>query len=393
MTRFDYLLIGGGLQNALVASALARRDDGKRVGLVEASSRLGGNHTWCFHSQDIQAPERAFVEPFVVVRFEGYDVSFPTGSRSLAEPYAAVSSESLHDVVSALARAGKLELELGQRAVRIEPGRVELANGEVLEARVVIDARGPDHFDRDLAVGFQKFVGLELEIEPGSGPALPTLMDARVPQTDGFRFFYALPLAADRLLVEDTYFADGPDLDEPALRDGILDYAERRGVKVRSLVRSEKGVLPLPPQVPLGQPSLPGLLRGGYQGGWFHPTTGYSFPLAVRFAATVARAPLATVGEHVAALAAAEARQQRFATLLNRLLFHGFAPEQRFHVLERFYRLPAATIRRFYALTLTPTDRARILCGRPPQGLSLSGLLSAIGAPRAASRPLKGTTA
>jgi lycopene beta-cyclase len=134
-------------------------------------------------------------------------------------------------------------------------------------------------------------------------------------------------------------------------------------------------------------------LHGGYQGGWFHPTTGYSFPLAVRLAATIASTPIDALGEQVSALAAREAQQQRYAALLNRMLFQGFAPEQRYHVLERFYRLPAATVRRFYALTLTAGDRARILCGRPPQGLSLHGFLSALGAPGAPLRPLKGTTA
>lgn len=388
---FDYLLVGGGLQNALVAAALSARRPGARVALVEASQRLGGNHTWCFHSLDIQESERAFVDPFVVRRFPAHHVSFPRLSRSLDEPYAVVSSESLQEVMSSLARRGALELNVGKRAAAVEPGRVELENGEVVTARVVVDARGPEHFDRNAAIGFQKFLGLELEIEAGTGPSLPTLMDVCVPQTDGFRFFYVLPLAADRLLVEDTYFADGPDLDGPALRAGIFAYAASRGAKVRSILRSEKGVLPLPAQVAPHSALPPGLLRGGYQGGWFHPTTGYSFPLAVRFAKTVAEAPLEELSLRVTALAQREARQQRFATLLNRMLFRGFPPEQRFHVLERFYRLPPATIRRFYALTLTPGDRARILCGRPPQGLSLSGVLSAVCA-RATSRTLKGTT-
>ncbi|MET0410020.1 MAG: lycopene cyclase family protein, partial [Polyangiaceae bacterium] len=56
--------------------------------------------------------------------------------------------------------------------------------------------------------------------------------------------------------------------------------------------------------------------------------------------------------------------------------FSAFAPAERFHVLERFYRLPEATIRRFYALELSSADRARILCGRPPSGLSLKRVFS-----------------
>ena len=44
-------------------------------------------------------------------------------------------------------------------------------------------------------------------------------------------------------------------------------------------------------------------------------------------------------------------------------------------MLARFYRLPEAVIRRFYALELTAMDRARILVGRPPRGMSLRAAL------------------
>ena len=69
------------------------------------------------------------------------------------------------------------------------------------------------------------------------------------------------------------------------------------------------------------------------------------------------------------------ARQLAFALRLNRMLFGWFAPADRYHVLERFYRLPEPVIRRFYALATTPVDRARILIGRPPRGLSLRHML------------------
>jgi lycopene beta-cyclase len=124
--------------------------------------------------------------------------------------------------------------------------------------------------------------------------------------------------------------------------------------------------------------SARGPLRAGYQGGWFHPTTGYSFPAALRLALSIAELPSnAVFGPALRELACEQVRQARFAALLNRLLFEGFVPEQRWHALERFYSLPEATIRRFYALATTRFDRARILCGRPPSGISLRELLRA----------------
>ncbi|HLL20601.1 MAG TPA: lycopene cyclase family protein, partial [Kofleriaceae bacterium] len=88
--------------------------------------------------------------------------------------------------------------------------------------------------------------------------------------------------------------------------------------------------------------------------------------------ARVARAIAAGDVSHVVA---AQTRQLPFALRLNKMLFHWFAPHQRYNVLERFYRLPEPVIRRFYALELTGLDRARILIGRPPRGLSLRATL------------------
>ena len=68
--------------------------------------------------------------------------------------------------------------------------------------------------------------------------------------------------------------------------------------------------------------------------------------------------------------------REHAATLLNRLLFDGFDGAARRGVFERFYRLPPPTIARFYSLKTSPFDRARILCGSPPRGLSLRRAVS-----------------
>ena len=115
-----------------------------------------------------------------------------------------------------------------------------------------------------------------------------------------------------------------------------------------------------------------GALLAGYRGGWFHPATGYSFPVAARFASFVANTPIEQIfGTELDELVRAQRKQIRYCHRLNRMLFQWFAPNQRWNVFERFYRLPEPLIRRFYALSLTTGDRARILIGRPPRGLSI----------------------
>ncbi|HEY3255848.1 MAG TPA: lycopene cyclase family protein [Polyangiaceae bacterium] len=99
---FDYLLIGGGLQNALIALAVLKRTPDARVCLVERGTALGGNHLWCFHGFDLSEPGQALVAPLVVRRWDGYSVRFPSFERRLDAPYAAVSSEQVAQHVSEL---------------------------------------------------------------------------------------------------------------------------------------------------------------------------------------------------------------------------------------------------------------------------------------------------
>ncbi len=375
---FDYLLVGGGLQNALIALAVLQRDAGARVGLVERGAALGGNHLWCFHGLDLSEAGRTLVAPLVVQRWGGYTVRFPGFERQLATPYAAVSSERLADhVARVFAAHPRTRLLLGRQVEHVHAKSVILDGAEELRGRVVIDARGPEAFDRERepVIGYQKFVGLELELEEPSTLSEPLVMDATVHQEDGFRFVYTLPLSPTRVLVEDTYFADGPALDVPTLRTRALRYARALGLQISRIHREESGVLPLPSVARRSRAGSP--FRAGYAGGWFHPTTGYSFPIAARLALHVARTTPDTLFDAgFRALESEHARQQRFACLLNRLLFQAVAPDARRNVLERFYRLPEASIARFYALSTTAFDRARIVCGRPPRGLSISRAFS-----------------
>ena len=104
--------------------------------------------------------------------------------------------------------------------------------------------------------------------------------------------------------------------------------------------------------------------------------TGYSLPLAVRVARALANAPSATgMARGLAVLARRLAPQRRFGCLLNRLLFRAMRPAERWTALDRFYRLPEATIARFYGSRSTTMDRMRLLLGRPPAGVSWRRLL------------------
>lgn len=374
---FDCVLVGGGLANALVALAVLERAPECRLALVEQGAWLGGNHTWSFHADEVPASARAYLDPLIEYRWPSYGVKFPRLVRTLAGEYASFTSARLHECVArAFSRSENSKLVLGRKSVATEDHRVVLDDGSVLGSDLVIDGRGPERFEPDAACRFQKFVGLEVSLKRAAPVREPLLMDACVSQVDGFHFVYILPFEQKRVLIEDTYFSDTPELNDDELERRIFSYAEKNGFAIDAVLRRERGVLPLPSVPPLRQAER-GPLLSGVQGGWFHPTTGYSFPAAVQLAEFVGeRGPHAVFGADFTRLLADRGRQQRYFCLLNRLLYGAFRPEQRFNVLERFYRLPAATISRFCAMQTTTGDRARIVCGSPPRGLSFTQILS-----------------
>jgi lycopene beta-cyclase len=374
-TQFDVVLVGGGLQNGLVLlGALARKPD-LRVAVVEAGTALGGNHTWCFHPQDVPEAARSWLEPLVAHRWDSYDVRFPRLSRTLSGPYSAITSQRFAAVVGAKIAAAAGALHLGRTATRVGGREVQLDDGTTLAARLVVDARGPGVPPAAKSSGFQKFLGLEVDLDRPHGLERPILMDATGEQQDGFCFQYVLPFGPRRLLVEDTCFSRAAGLDAPASRARVMAYADRFG-RVERVAREETGVLPMPWSNAAPDPEGPPLVAG-YRGGWFHPATGYSLPAAARLACHVAdRAPDEVFGRALRRLHRSHRGQARYAEYLNRLLFGAFEPGDMRNVFERFYALPESLIHRFYALSMTWGDRARIVGGWPPRGFSLSALTS-----------------
>jgi lycopene beta-cyclase len=362
--RFEGIIVGGGLAGGLAALALLHRRPSLRLALVEREPHLGGSHTWSFHQDDAPPAARPWLEPLVAHRWDGYAVRFPGLRRELAIPYASIPGHRLDTVVQARLKETGAPLLTGREASRLSARAVDLADGERLEADWVLDARGPLATQPTAGTGFQKFVGLEVRLSAPYAPVRPILMDATVAQQDGYRFLYLLPFGPERVLVEDTCFANGPALDRDRLRAGALAYLEERGLAPAEVVREEEGVLPMPWRVAPRTPVE--ALAIGVRGGFFHPGTGYSLAAAVRLAHWLASLPtLPPPDETFADHTRGHARQAAFARMLNAMFFR-LPGGARWRLLERFYRLPEPVIRRYYSLETTWADRARILLERPP---------------------------
>ena len=364
----ELILVGGGLANSLIAYRILLESPDFPLLVVDRLASLGADHTWSFHDSDLTVGQRRWMDPLIAHRWSNHELRFPNRDRVMDGGYNSVTSERLHEVVApALGNRIRLETEVAE----VTPGGIVLANGERINARAVIDGRG-DPGGNHLDIGYQKFFGLFVRLAEPHGLSGPILMDATVEQVDGYRFVYTLPFSDTEALIEDTYYSDEPDLDRNRLRSGIGDYAEQQGWTITAITAEEKGVLP----ITLGgnidafwDAGPERVARSGMRGAFFHPTTGYSLPEAVRLADEIASIPdleSARLYDLTRRRSQELWRRTGYYRLLNRMLFRAAEPELRYRIFERFYGLSEGLIRRFYSGQLEWTDKVRVLVGKPP---------------------------
>lgn len=362
MKTADVILVGAGWSHCLLAWRLLQKRPGLRLRLLEAKSGWDTNRTWSFHRSDIVGSE--WLLDLVSRSWSSCDVVFPRYMRSLEQEYCSIRAEEV---------ARKLEPVLSERvsfncSVRdLAHDHVRLQDGSVYDAGVVLDGRG--QFDLSGRLGFQKFVGLDLELCEPHGLTCPILMDARVSQVDGYRFFYVLPWNEKTLLVEDTRYSLSPLLQEESMLAEIHSYASGKGWRISKVLRRESGVLPLPLDLMEEDSSRERVARLGLAGGFFHPVTGYSTADAARIADLLSDLPELNTGSVVQALEwyrRSRVRQNDFFRLLNRMMFLAAPDSERIRIFERFYGLSENLISRFYAGNLRRRDQLRLLIGKPP---------------------------
>ena len=361
------IICGGGLAGCLAALALAKSRKDVEFLLIEGGPSLGGTHIWSFFDTDVPPSASWLVDLVARRRWPEHEVRFPGRTRSIPIGYNSISSTDLDAAVHSTLGSNRVRLlghisEVGPQHVIVE--------GEKVEADCVIDARGLRSMP-GLELGWQKFLGRVYQFSTPHGFSRPVIMDAKCVQRDGYRFLYWLPLTATELLIEDTYYSSAPALDCERLRHNLDAIASKVSNTPFRLASEESGVLPIIVEGELKElwPLDDLVPRLGLGGGFFHPTTGYSLPDAVANALILCeQVEFTPAAIHRIFRSRAERlwEERRFFQILNRMLFRAAEPQQRYRVLEHFYRLSPALISRFYKGFPTRLDKIRILSGKPP---------------------------
>jgi lycopene beta-cyclase len=380
LKTFDLIIVGAGLAGLSLAHCLRKNHPHWNIKIIDQAPHFSPDKTWSFHHHDLQNFE--LWKDFISYSWPRYEVQF-SYTRLMNEPYYTINSQ---DFFAKMQNSVGGMIEWGVKAIEIHSQHVVTLNlktqeTETLHAKLVIDARQVNKSSsfaemEEKGWGFQKFWGLEVKTQEPHGLTHPILMDATVEQKDGYRFIYLLPYSESTLLIEDTRYSNRAFLEDGT--EDVLTYARQKNWVVEKILRTESGVLPIPMRANLlnsgalivaGQEPAKEVLKIGTRAGFFHPVTGYSFLWSTLVAEKLAQINEPDYEKYAAALE--QLHQERLKTesfyfILNRMLFHGAAPEIRKNIFQRFYKLPDKTISRFYAARTNWPDRIRILVGKPP---------------------------
>lgn len=347
------IIVGAGLSGLMTAWRCLDVNPDLQVLVIEASDRIAGDHTWSFNLTDVAPELRAWIKPFIAYQWDRYDVKFPKRERTLDIPYCTGNSDTLRACVAPHIKSGRLQIQT----------RTTWSGEDA--SQPVIYATGFERRDDEIP-GWQKFVGRVIKTNEPHGLDHPVIMDATVEQIDGYRFIYLLPFSETELLVEDTYFSDTPHLSENEITSRLEDYIQAKGWGDHTLLRTEKGVLPMMMATDRND-SRPSI---GLAGGFAVAATGFTVPHAVemsdRIAQIISAEGINAVEGSVEILRQEHISRERYPRLLNRMFFRAASPEKRYTILQRFYGFKEGLIKRFYRNGLTRRDKARILIGKPP---------------------------
>ncbi len=293
MNAYDYIFLGGGAAGLSLALALTGSPlRGKSMLIVEKDEKKTNDRTWCFWS-DAPSP------------FDGIARRVWTRLRFLAPaadrtsdllPFRYVMLRGLDFYNHARAELAKFNVTFLRGEGEAEDGadfatvRVNLPDGsvQIFTANYVFDSRPPVGRIANPAYNFlkQHFLGWEVETErPVFDPATVTLFDLRTPQRDGITFFYVLPFAPTRALVEYTLFSPAP-LPPAEYETALRGYLTDLGAGAYRILEQERGVIPMT-DFPFPRRLGGRLLAIGTRGGRVKPSTGYAFARIQRDSARI----------------------------------------------------------------------------------------------------------
>lgn len=276
-TQIDVAILGAGLAGLSLAVRLCKLPRPPSILLIDPRLDYLRDRTWCHWA----AAPHPFLD-CISHRWPRWTVR--NGNQSITResaefPYVRIPADALYTQArELLALAPEVEWALGQTAEHLRETdagvEIDLSGGTRVTTGKIYDSRPLE----SAATGGwrQIFRGLELRSSQTQlSTDEVTLMDFQSAGRAGIRFFYALPLSANTILVEDTRLCPPRGTVEFS-DEAIIDYAsEHFGGGPWEVIHREEGVIPM--RVMKTPAQVGSNISIGTRGGAVRASSGYAF--------------------------------------------------------------------------------------------------------------------
>lgn len=279
--QYDFVLAGFGLAGMSLLHELSRHAGfaGKRILVIDADDKQKNDRTWSFWSETLYGLEDVVLKTWS----EGtvYDTSgrkIPLEMKDYA--YHTVRGLDYYNFVRAALAPFSNITYLQDEILSTDPsGTVRCVSGDYRGGKVFKSyfKREEIAVEKDSVFLWQHFKGWFIKTpQPKFDPGDFTLMDYRECHGDRTNFFYVLPHAEDRALVEFTEFSNEFYTQEEY--DGMIaDYLKKYwGIEEYEVEETEFNAIPMT-DMQFAEPVQGNVIHVGTMGGYVKASSGYCF--------------------------------------------------------------------------------------------------------------------
>ncbi len=247
---YDFLFIGLGAANSLLILSLYKNGllDGKTIAIIEPSSKLTDEKTFCFWSTKEELTTLNLEE---LVSYSWQQIEIPGIAKQNIQPlsYYHVKGTDLSYKTKEVLRLNEVTYFRStlDHIPSISSDYIDVTIGEsVLRCHKVFDSRPPSFskLQKNQSLLYQSFYGWKIKTDQQVfDTSSMVLMDFNIPQNDATQFVYVLPFERDSALVELTRFGKEKLTKEEA-NTILKDYVQQLGTTFEKL-EVEVGLIPL----------------------------------------------------------------------------------------------------------------------------------------------------